>query len=161
MEMSVSRSNHSLRPITDADWPRLESLWLALYEHQQSHGMLLELPPNAYQLWADSFRPLMERFGFVFVAEEAHALVGFFAGKIRTLPPHFGGYQVGYFTELFVIETHRGRGIADELLTAGINWFREREIVRLELQVVSNNEQARSFYLRRGWVEELTQMVLR
>ncbi|HKR61677.1 MAG TPA: GNAT family N-acetyltransferase, partial [Pyrinomonadaceae bacterium] len=67
---------------------------------------------------------------------------------------------VGYLSELFVIESYRRRGIADELLSAGLAWFRERNISRFELPVVIGNSEARNFYLRRGWVEEFTQLVL-
>jgi GNAT superfamily N-acetyltransferase len=87
-------------------------------------------------------------------------VVGFLSGRIRAHAPHFGGRSVGYLSELFVIESCRRRGIADELLSAGIAWFRERNINRFELPVVINNSQARNFYLRRGWVEEFTQLVL-
>jgi GNAT superfamily N-acetyltransferase len=159
MEKSVKNSSLVIRLATVEDWPRLEHLWLLLYEHQQAHGMLLGLPPDAYQLWVASFQPILGRFGFVLVAEEAKSLVGFLAGRIRSLPPHFGGHQTGHFSELFVADSHRRRGIADELLSAGINWFRERGIQRIDLPVLAKNSGAREFYLRRGWVEELVQMV--
>jgi GNAT superfamily N-acetyltransferase len=149
-----------IRPITNHDWQRLEPLWLSLFEHQRAHGMLVELPPNAYELWVAAFTPLLERFAFVLVAEEENSLVGFLSGRIRAQLPHFGGRSVGYLSELFVIDSFRRRGIADGLLSAGIAWFRERDIHRFELPVVVNNSQARQFYLRRGWVEEFTQLVL-
>jgi GNAT superfamily N-acetyltransferase len=157
-ELTGQRS-HVIRPIASDDWPRLEPLWLALYEHQRAHGMVIELPDGAYQSWAASFQPLLERFTFVFVAAEADSLVGFLAGRMRSLPAHFGGQQVGHFSELFVADSHRRRGIADELLTTGINWFRERGIHRIDLPVLVKNSEARAFYLRHGWVEELVQMV--
>jgi GNAT superfamily N-acetyltransferase len=159
--MAEQKKNRSclIRPVTDRDWPGLEALWRSLYEHQHAHGMLLEVPFDAYRLWVKSFQPVLERFAFVLVAEESNSLVGFFAGRLRSLPPHFGGYQVGHFSELFVADSHRRRGIADELLSAGIKWFRERNIHRIDLSVLAKNSEAREFYLRRGWVEELIQMV--
>lgn len=157
--MEEPSSSYLIRPVTNDDWPQLESLWRSLYEHQRAHGMLLELPPDAFQLWMASLQPVLDRFGFVFVAEEAEALVGFLAGRIRSLPAYFGGQQVGFISEVFVPDSRRNRGIAHELLSMAHTWFRERNIARLELQVVINNSHARNFYLRRGWVEELTQMV--
>ncbi len=159
MEERPGKNSYVIRHINDEDWPRLEPLWLALYEHQRAHGMLTGLPPEAYQLWAASFQPVLERFAFVLVAEEADSLVGFLAGRLRSLPPHFGGHQVGHFSELFVADSHRRRGIADALLAAGIKWFRERAIHRIDLPVLTKNSGAREFYLRHGWVEELVQMV--
>lgn len=148
-----------IRPVLENDWVRLESLWLSLYTHQRDQGMQLELPTNAYQLWVESQQSVLDRFAFVFVAEEAESVVGFIAGKIRSLPQHFGGQPVGYVGELFVVESHRNRGIAGRLLSTARLWFREREISRIELQVVVNNSQALNFYARQGWKTELTQMV--
>lgn len=151
--------NQVIRPIAHADWPRLEYLWVALYEHQKANGMLITLPPNAFWLWVESIRPLVERFSFVLVSEERDDLIGFLAGRIRSLPAHFGGQQIGYISEIFVADTHRGRGIAGELLSAGIHWFQQREIHRVELSVLPKNYEAREFYLHRGWVEDLVQIV--
>jgi GNAT superfamily N-acetyltransferase len=159
-EAWTNNHDHSIRPIDD-DWAQLEVLWVALYRHQREHGMLIELPPDAYQLWVSALKPLMGRFGFVFVAEEAQSLVGFLAGRIRSMPAHFGSQPAGFIGEVFVLDSHRGRGIAQELLSLAQSWFHERDVHRVELQVVAGNTQAREFYLRRGWAAELIQMVWR
>lgn len=149
---------HTIRPITNADWSRLESLWVSLYKHQETSGLLTELPPDAYNLWVESFKAVIDRFAVVLVAEAANELVGFFAGRLRSLPPYFGGHRIGHCSELFVDESHRRRGIAEDLLMAGIKWFRERDIHRVDLTVLPKNLEARDFYLRQGLVEELIQM---
>ncbi|HKR02922.1 MAG TPA: GNAT family N-acetyltransferase [Pyrinomonadaceae bacterium] len=159
MEESRKDGEHLIRLVTEKDWPRLEPLWLELYEHQREHGMLIKLPPDAYRLWAESYRPLLGRFGFVFVVEEANLLTGFLAGKLRMLPAHFGGHPVGCLTELFVSDSHRGLGIGERLMSAGINWYREHDVTRCELQVLATNPGARKLYRRLGWVDELVQMI--
>jgi len=121
--------------------------------------MLLELPVDAYELWAASFKSALGRFAFVFVAEEEESLVGFLAGRIRAQPQHFGGQQAGFISDVFTDGAYRNRGIAGELISRARSWFNERGIDRIELQVVAHNSEARDFYLRNGWVEELTQMV--
>jgi GNAT superfamily N-acetyltransferase len=159
MNELANDSKANIRPISPEDWPQVEPLWRSLYEHQRAHGMLIELAPDAYQHWMASIQPLVGRFGFVLVAEKANTLVGFFAGRMRALPLQFVGHQIGHFTELFVIESERQHGIGDELFSAGINWFRERDIHHIDFPVLMKNTAAREFYLRRGWVEELIQMV--
>src|SRR2546422_7777153 len=81
------------------DLLRLESLWLALYEHQKSNGMLLDLPADAFSHWASSLTPILNRFACLFVAEKNSMLVGFLAGRIRSLPPYFGGSQAGFISD--------------------------------------------------------------
>lgn len=39
------------------------------------------------------------------------------------------------------------------------DWFARQGIVRLELQVLTRNSQARAAYRQLGWEEELVQMV--
>jgi GNAT superfamily N-acetyltransferase len=166
-----------IRHVMEEDWPRLAPLWLRLYEHQRAHGMLLELPPDAFELWRASLQPLLGRFALVLLAEwrgaaessdsaggsglaEATAApLGFLAGRVRSQPPYFGGQPAGFLSELFVEEAQRGRGVAGALLDASVEWFAARGVVRVELQALVGNPSAREFYRRRGWKEELVQMV--
>lgn len=152
-------ADHVTRHVTEEDWPRLKPLWQRFYEHQRAHGMLLDLPPDAYEQWRASLQPLLGRFGFVFVAEGRGTLLGFLAGRIRSQPPYFGGQPTGFLSDLFVVEAQRNRSIAHELLSASASWFAERNIERVELQVVIDNSNAREFFRRQGWKEELVQMV--
>ena len=170
-------AEHIIRHVTAEDWPRLRPLWLRLYEHQRAHGMLLELPPDAFELWRASLQPLLGRFAFVLLAEQqraaessdaaggprlaegAAASLGFLAGRVRSQPPYFGGRPAGFVSELFVEEARRGRGVAGALLDASVEWFAARGVARVELQVLVGNAFAREFYRRRGWKEELVQLV--
>ena len=141
------------------DLSSVEPMWVALYEHQRANGMILELPPNAYEHWAASLKPLLGRFACLLVAESDGAAVGFLVGRIRSLPQYFGGYPVGFISEVFAGETHRNQGIGSNLVARAISWFEECGIARVELQVIINNEGARKLYRRLGWRDELVQMV--
>lgn len=170
-------AEHIIRHITEEDWPRLGPLWRKLYEHHRAHGMLVELPPDAFELWRASLQPLLGRFAFVLLAERqgaakssdpaggpglaegAAAPLGFVAGRVRSQPPYFGGQPAGFVSELFIEEAQRGRGVAGALLAASVEWFASRGVARVELQVLAGNDVAREFYRRRGWKEELVQMV--
>jgi|ERR1043166_4898256 GNAT superfamily N-acetyltransferase len=170
-------AEHIIRHVTEGDWPRLAPLWLRLYEHQRAHGMLLELPPDAFELWRASLQSLLGRFAFVLLAEQQRAAessdsaggsrltgattapVGFLAGRVRSQPPYFGGQLAGFVSDVFVEEAQRGRGVAGALLDASVEWFAARGVVRVELQVLVGNAVAREFYRRRGWKEELVQLV--
>lgn len=121
--------------------------------------MTLALPADAFERWRDSLEPLLGRFGFVLLAESEGELLGFLAGRVRSQPPYFGGQPAGFVSDVFVEEAHRRQGVADALLAAAAKWFEERDIRRVELQVLVGNSDAREFYRRRGWKEELVQMV--
>lgn len=141
------------------DLVRLESLWLALYEHQKRHGMLLDLPMDAFHHWTASLGPILDRFACLFVAEKNGELVGFLAGRIRFLPPYFGGSQAGFISEVYVADADRGHGLGRKLVSVATSWFQTLGLTRIELQVIMNNTPARNLYRELGWSEELIQMV--
>jgi GNAT superfamily N-acetyltransferase len=153
------RSKVVCRQADAGELHRLEPLWRALYRHQAEHGMLLSLPENAYEGWLKSLIPLLGRFAMVVVAEVDGEIVGFVAGRLRTLPPYFGSATVGNISEVYVTDSCRGLGVGRELLALALDWFRAAQIQRVELQVVSGNPRGINFYRTLGWREELVQMV--
>ena len=148
-----------LRHATVEDFERIRPMWHALYEHQFEHGMLLRLPEGAYDAWLKSIQPFLGRFASVVLSELNGEIVGFVAGRIRTLPPYFGASTIGAISEVFVSDQHRGRGIGQRLLAFALQWFEEQQIRRIELQVVAGNPDGIRFYRQLGWHEELLQMV--
>ncbi len=149
----------TIREGSAGDLALLKEQWTLLYQQQVQQGMLFRPPADGHALWASSLGSVLGRFGCLFVAEEDGAIVGFLAGRLRSLPPHFGGEQVGYVSEVFVDQNQRGKGIGKALLLAGTQWFRERGAKRLELNVVAHNDGAALFYEKMGWTRELIQMV--
>jgi ribosomal protein S18 acetylase RimI-like enzyme len=148
-----------VRPARLNDLPSIEPLWYALYKHQKEHGMFLEVSPNSFKEWAASMKAALGRFSCLFVVELHAQIIGFLGGRIGTLPPYFGGFPFGFISEVFVSEKHRSRAIGRELMAKAVEWFCERGVNRIELQVLLNNTGARRFYNGLGWSEELIQMV--
>jgi GNAT superfamily N-acetyltransferase len=148
-----------LRQATVEDLDRIQPLWHALYHHQFEHGMLLPLPEGAYDAWLKSIQPFLGRFANVVLAEINGEIVGFVAGRIRTLPPYFGSATIGAISEVFVSDQHRSGGIGRRLLAFALQWFKDQQITRVELQVVAGNPDGIRFYRQLGWHEELLQMV--
>lgn len=141
------------------DLQRVEAMWLALYEHQHISGMLLELPADAFQCWATSLKPLLGRFACLFIAELSGDVAGFLAGRIRSLPPHFGSIHSGFISEVYIAEEHRQHGLGSRLVSIAMDWFQSQRVQRIELQVLMDNTPARRLYQQLGWREELVQMV--
>ena len=148
-----------LRNAVVADLDRIQPLWHALYEHQFAHGMLLQLPEGAYEAWLQSIQPFLGRFANVVVAELNGEIIGFVAGRIRTLPPYFGSSTIGYISEVFMSESHRGGGVGRRLLALALEWFTSPGNGTRNLTGLAGNPDGIRFYRQLGWHEELLQMV--
>lgn len=155
----VRVGDYLIRLGSGIDVPRVEGLWCELYDHQRRNGMIIELPNDAFQQWAGSIGPILGRFACLFVAEKRDEVVGFLAGRIRSLPPYFGGRQAGFISDVYVAEAHRSQGLGRKLVTFATDWFTALGLTRIELQVIMNNTPARKLYRELGWTEELVQMV--
>lgn len=149
----------SIRAGGPEDLPALRPLWEALYRLQREQGMRLRTPPDGFDRWAASQSAGLGRLSLLLIAEADGRAVGFLAGRVRLIPPWFGGGQAGFVSEVFVDESRRGEGIGTRLLDEAIAWFRQNGIRRVELQVLTQNTGARELYRRLGWTEELVQMV--
>jgi GNAT superfamily N-acetyltransferase len=156
---SITQPDLVLRQAALEDLDRIRPLWHALYQHQVEHGMLLQLPDGAYDAWLQSIRPFLGRFANIVVAERNGEIIAFVAGRIRTLPPYFGASTIGAISEVFVSDSHRSGGIGRRLLAFALEWFKNQQITRIELQVVADNPDGIRFYRQLGWHEELRQMV--
>jgi RimJ/RimL family protein N-acetyltransferase len=55
---------------------------------------------------------------------------------------------------MFVVSTHRGRGLGTRLMTEAMRWAREQHVERIELTVYPHNDPALALYRRFGFVEE-------
>jgi ribosomal protein S18 acetylase RimI-like enzyme len=92
--------------------------------------------------------------GAVFVAEFQGQRVGCLMCTIdedngEYVKPQHRGY--GYVNDLYVGQKARGIGVADALMQAAEDYFREKGVTNIRLGVLSENKRARSFYERLGW----------
>ena len=158
-DIDPAASEFTIRSGILDDFQRIEPLWVALYKNQHEQGMLVDVPPNGFESWRSSMSVAYGRFTSVFIAERGHELIGFLAGRIRTMPPYFGGHPVGFLSEIFILKQYRKKGIARRLMLAGLEWCRSQGVTRVEGQVLMDNEASRKMCADLGAVEELVQVV--
>lgn len=71
-------------------------------------------------------------------------------GSLHVDRSRFGFGEIG----MAVSREWRGRGVGSALLTAAIEWARERDLHKLSLSVFPHNEAAIALYCKFGFVEE-------
>jgi RimJ/RimL family protein N-acetyltransferase len=85
------------------------------------------------------------------VAVEDERVVG--GLSIHRLDDHPATKHVATFG-MFVVSSHRGRGIGAELLKEAVAWAERVGVGRVELTVYPHNDRARALYRKFGFVEE-------
>jgi GNAT superfamily N-acetyltransferase len=92
-----------------------------------------------------------ESVGTVYVAREEGRVVAM-ASLLYTVSTAEGG-TAALFEDLVVLPTHRGRGIATDLVAFMIAEARSRGVLRLTLLTDMQNERAQALYRRLGFID--------
>ncbi len=85
------------------------------------------------------------------LARDGDEVIGYAVGRITTLPPFFEHRSRGHIHDVYTKEAFRRRGIGRRLVEELLAWFRHRGVTVVELTVVANNEDARTFWERLGF----------
>jgi len=85
------------------------------------------------------------------LAETDSAFVGFVTAEVSESPVVFDRPDRVRLGDIYVSESHRGTGLADDLFERVRSYARERECAEITLDVDVDNEQAASFYETLGF----------
>jgi len=142
---------YNVRPITNKDIPE----YLALTQFTDSEtdflGSAADDPrPSPLQLIAS----LKNQRQVIFVAENDKGLIGHLGSFWRRGKNKKLGHCMN--VGLAVAKDFWGHGIGTALMNAHEEWARQNGIVRLQLEVVTENERAVALYKKRGFAIEGT-----
>ena len=87
----------------------------------------------------------------VLVAVDDEKVVGYSISRITRIPPFSRGKALGVIYDMAVTSSHRKRGIGRGMLDRIKTWFKERDIHRIELSVVTKNTIGGSFWREQGF----------
>ncbi|MCZ7540551.1 MAG: GNAT family N-acetyltransferase [Anaerolineae bacterium] len=84
---------------------------------------------------------------------------GYLLGAVIDLHPDlFEPVDAGFIADIFVDPAFRGRGLARELVTTANQWFRQRGVQQVELQVAARNPAGMRFWESVGGVPVMIRM---
>ncbi|MBN2076323.1 MAG: GNAT family N-acetyltransferase [Dehalococcoidales bacterium] len=87
----------------------------------------------------------------VLVAMDDQKAVGYSISKITRMPPFSRGKTIGIIYDMAITASHRRKGIGKEMLESIKAWFKERNVKRIELSVVTKNTIGNSFWKEQGF----------
>ena len=136
---------------------QVASLFSEMYKYMEDLGLMINLADDGTEKWINSLKKTLNRFSILVVAEDEGQTVGFAVGALSVTPDYLGNRKVGVVTHIFVRPKFREQKIATELLGKLEEWFEERKVHSIELQVLAENDDAIDFWKRMGYENELYQ----
>jgi ribosomal protein S18 acetylase RimI-like enzyme len=140
-----------IRDIEQEDWKAFSDLLIRL-SRETPYTLLTESENRALSnTQEERTRQLIsDPNQLVVVASHHGSLVGFVAVSrgLFTRNRHAGSLMIG------VLPDYQGKGIAAALMQRALSWAESRQITRIELGVMENNDRAIRFYERFGFEKE-------
>jgi ribosomal protein S18 acetylase RimI-like enzyme len=150
----------SLSSSEDDDlYDRVAHLFSEMYKYMYTKGLLHTLINNGEFLWINTIKKSLGKLNVIIVATHEQAIVGFAAGNIRILPNYLGNLKVGYISHVFITESYKKKNIGRKLVLELENWFAEKSVNIIELEVLVNNDAARQFWETLGYKPDNLRMV--
>jgi ribosomal protein S18 acetylase RimI-like enzyme len=145
MELQIKAAEH-------AQIPQLVGLWKELMEHHTALDPYFEMSeagPSNFERFVSSILLLED--ARILVALDGPIVVGYCIGQVVTRPPVFKREVHGFITDMTVTASCRRRGVGDRLLAGMLEWFRTKNMDRIELNVVPGNAAGYSFWRKQGF----------
>jgi GNAT superfamily N-acetyltransferase len=148
-----------LRPAVEHDLAGMSALWYehaALLAQQDSRWVLL---PNARSAWESAVRSwLADADVCSLVVEEADGLNGYIVGALQASPPGFSPLMIGVVRSLAVDAHHHSAGTARLLFGGARDWFRQRGVTQIVVDVPKRAAIEQAFWRAQNgvpWMERL------
>jgi ribosomal protein S18 acetylase RimI-like enzyme len=139
------------------DWEAVGELFSQMYARMDEMGLMLPLSPGGIEKWLKTAKNTAGKFGMVILAKKGEKAVGFAHGMIKFLPDYLGGSAVGSITHVYVGDDYARSGVGRAMVNLLEDWFREKKVHSVELQVITGNPAAKEFWKNLGYLEELQQ----
>ena len=137
--------------------PQVERQFAELYNFIKDKGLKLPLVKDGEKKWINSIKKTVGKFVALFVAVDGEKVAGFVSGVVKFTPDYLGNQKVGFLTFHYIEPDYRGKGIGKKLLKSLENWFKEKNVSSIEVQVSFMNEDSRNYFKKNGYEYELVQ----
>ena len=138
--------------------PQVELQFANLYIFMKDKGLKLPLIENGEKKWINSIKKTISKFSALIIAVDGEKVAGFVFGVIKFTPDYLGNQKVGFLTHQYTEAEYRRKGLGKKLLLALENWFKEKNVVSIEVQSSFSNEDSRKFFEKNAYKNELVQL---
>lgn len=162
----IAAGKCEVRAATTSDVPAILPLVQAVCDYHrtldpQRFGFLPDVAAR-YASWLP--QRVADADSTVLVAFESDSpgtpLVGFLVGEVLDSIPVYDVARFGFIHDLFVLPTHRGRGLGRALVERAANDFRRMGMTQVRGETASANDNARALLRSMGWRESVREVLL-
>jgi ribosomal protein S18 acetylase RimI-like enzyme len=89
--------------------------------------------------------------GLVLVALDKGAAIGYSLSEIRRISPGLKREKYGYIDTLAITANYRRSGIGEKMYSEILQWFKLKNVNRVEIQTTAKNIMANSFWQKQGF----------
>jgi ribosomal protein S18 acetylase RimI-like enzyme len=147
---------------TESFVPEIVELWKEFWGyHQKMEPQFFVMSEDGPSKFEEYLRGLIKSDeSQVLVALEGGQMVAYSIAQILKRPPIAKHPEYGFISHLCVKSEYRRKGLGKQISDKILEWFKSRQIDRIELSVVAKNQIAYSFWKKQGFEIFLHRMFL-
>jgi ribosomal protein S18 acetylase RimI-like enzyme len=128
------------------------NLWIDFMKYHENFDKYFQVNEKAKENYKTHTKENIESDKwFLLAVFDSGKMIGRGKAEISDYPPIFMYPKFGHLWELHVLEEYRGKDIGKELVKKIMDWFKEKGIVRVELEFVPDNNIGKVFWKSRGF----------
>jgi GNAT superfamily N-acetyltransferase len=141
-----------ITPATDAHISEIMKIWKESMDFHKDIDAHFAVREDAHTDFEPHLREVMQKEDAqILVALEKGRVVAYSITLLFMRPPIFEERIYGFISDLAVKSDYRRKGIGRKMLKRMIEWFESRNVKRIELRVVAQNEVGYSFWKKHGF----------
>jgi GNAT superfamily N-acetyltransferase len=143
-----------IRRLEDEDIDGIMVLWkeFARLREDMTHRKILNEDAADYFFgYATGLLQRKDTLTLVAEDETSHQIVAYLIASKQRKPPIYHHTRVGYLSDAFVADTHRGQGILHQFIERLIKWCEEEGITAIDVMLFRENELAQQVYEKMGF----------
>ena len=142
-----------IRPAAARDLEAVVALWIDLTRHHERLDALFQLREDAEAELRELLRAVLrDPDARVLLHDPGGAPDGLCIVRVDRAPPIYRETERAEITDLGVRAAARRRGIGRALAEAALDWVRAQGVRRVEVRVVTANDEGRAFWRTLGFV---------
>lgn len=159
----MDRADCVIRDARKTDIDSIFELWVESMKFHEEldpliFGFISEKSNVAKRFIGEQFN---KKSSVILVAEKEDRVIGYLLGEIRERLPFQRLQVTGYIWDIVITSGERNKGIGSLLLEKAFDFFKDRNLDTVMLNVSEKNRNAQRFYERHGFEPYLRYMVKR